>query len=144
MFMVALNCCLCICATLSPPSFINCDINSCHYVGYFLYNLSTPVSIAAVVQCRELYDRSTINAINTTELHKHLSITPMLRAYAWCSMISRVVHPQLTTVHLRIGSPYDEGWSKDNGKSLSTTLRIWWTLLVCIFLTQLTIYKIRA
>ena len=34
-YLVALKCCLCICATLSPHSFINSDINSCA-LGYFL------------------------------------------------------------------------------------------------------------
>ena len=34
-YLVALKCCLCIYATLSPHSFLNSDINSCH-LGYFL------------------------------------------------------------------------------------------------------------
>ena len=34
-YLVALKCCLCICATLSPHSLIDFDINSCA-LGYFL------------------------------------------------------------------------------------------------------------
>ena len=34
-YLVALKCCLCICATLSSHRFIKSDINSCNF-GYFL------------------------------------------------------------------------------------------------------------